>query len=84
MHKMPGMFFPHPPYSPDFAPGDFHLFTYWKQFLGCTCMGNGEQVKKTVKDWFSGLAADFQDAGIYKLVTRYDMCLNLHGDYAEK
>jgi hypothetical protein len=51
-----------------------------KQFLGGTRMGSDEDVKKTVKDWFSGLAADFYDAGIQKLVTRYDKCLNLHGD----
>jgi hypothetical protein len=42
-----------------------------------------DEVKKTVKDWFNGLAADFYDAGIQKLVTRYK-CLNLHGDYVEK
>jgi hypothetical protein len=38
-----------------------------KQFLGGTRMGNDEEVKKTVKDWFNGLAADFYDAGIQKL-----------------
>jgi hypothetical protein len=47
-------------------------------------MGNDEKVKKTVRDWFNGLAADFYDAGIQKLITRYDKWLNLHGDYVEK
>jgi hypothetical protein len=28
-----------------------------------------EEVKKTVKDWIGGLAADFYIAGIQKLVT---------------
>jgi hypothetical protein len=46
-------------------------------------MGSHEEVKKTVKDWFNGLAADFYDAGVKNLVTRYK-CLNLHGDYVEK
>jgi hypothetical protein len=41
-----------------------------------------KKLKKTVKDWFCGLAADFYDAGIQKLVTRYK-CLNLQGDYVE-
>jgi hypothetical protein len=41
-------------------------------------------VKKTVKDWFSELVADFYDAGLQKLVTWYDRCLNLHGDYTKK
>jgi hypothetical protein len=47
-------------------------------------MGTVEEVKKTVKDWFIGLAADFCYAGIQKLITRYDKCLNVHGDYVEK
>jgi hypothetical protein len=47
-------------------------------------MRSDEEVKKTVTDWFSGLAADFYCAGIQKLVKRYDKCLNLHGDYVEK
>jgi hypothetical protein len=29
-----------------------------------------EEVKTTVKDRFTGMAADFYDAGIHKLVTR--------------
>jgi hypothetical protein len=28
-----------------------------------------KKLKKTVKDWFNGLAADLYDAGIQKLVT---------------
>lgn len=44
---------------------------------------SGKEVK-TVKDWFNGLTADFYNAGIQKLVTQYDKCLNLQGDYVEK
>jgi hypothetical protein len=32
-------------------------------------MGSDEEVNKTVRDWFNGLAADFYDAGTQKLVT---------------
>jgi hypothetical protein len=32
-------------------------------------MGSDEEVKKMDKDWFSGLAANFYDAGIQKLTT---------------
>jgi hypothetical protein len=52
-----------------------------KQFWGGTRIVSDEEVKK-VTNWFNGLAADFYDAGINKLVTRYK-CLNLHGDYVE-
>jgi hypothetical protein len=41
-------------------------------------------MKKTVKDWFNGLASDFYDAGIHKLVTRYNNFLNFHQDYVEE
>jgi hypothetical protein len=54
------------------------------QLLGGTHVGSDEEVKKTVKDWFRGLAADFYDASIQKLITRYDKFLNLHGDYVLK
>jgi hypothetical protein len=46
-------------------------------------MGSDVEVKQTVEGWCSGLAADFYDAGIQKLVTRCDKWLNHHKDYAE-
>jgi hypothetical protein len=52
----------------------------WSSFwTACTWVA-----MKMVKDWFSGLVADFYNAGIQKLVTQYDKCLNLHGDYVGK
>jgi hypothetical protein len=74
----------HPSYSPDPTPSYFHLFTHLKQFLDGNHMGSDEEVKKTVKDWFNGVAADFYNTGTQKLVTQYDMSLNLYGDYVEK
>jgi histone-lysine N-methyltransferase SETMAR len=71
--------FHHSPYSPDLAPSDFHLFTYLKQFLGGTCIVSNEEVKMMVKDWFDGLATDFYDGGIQKLITQCK-CQNLHED----
>jgi hypothetical protein len=40
------------------APSDFLLFTHLEQFLGGTCTGSEEEVKKMVKDRFNGLASD--------------------------
>jgi hypothetical protein len=39
--------------------------------------------KKDVQYWQKGLAA-VCDAGIGKLVPRYEKCLNLYGNYVEK
>ncbi|KAJ4431203.1 hypothetical protein ANN_19800 [Periplaneta americana] len=75
--------FDHPPYSPDFAPSDFHLFTKLKDFLGGTRFGSDEELKKTVNTWLNELAAEY-NTGILKLVNRYDKCLNVGGDYVEK
>jgi hypothetical protein len=47
-------------------------------------MSSVEEVKKMDKDWFYGLATDFYDGDIQKLITRYDKCMNLHEDYVEK
>jgi transposase len=32
----------HPPYSPDLAPCDYHLFTYLKNWLRSQCFNNNE------------------------------------------
>jgi hypothetical protein len=45
-------------------------------------MGSDEEMKKMVKDWFSGLVADFYDADILKLITQYKS-LNLHQNYVQ-
>jgi hypothetical protein len=45
------------------------FFTSLKQFLDGMHVHSGEEAKKTVSDWLSGLATDFYDAGIQKLIT---------------
>ncbi|GFT90519.1 HTH_48 domain-containing protein [Trichonephila clavipes] len=74
----------HPPYSPDLAPSDFHLFSYLKEFLGGKRFDTADEVKEEVQDWFSSQAADVYDLGIQKLVERYDKCLNKYGKNVEK
>jgi hypothetical protein len=41
-------------------------------------------VKAAVKECLNGLTAEVYDEGIRKLVTLYDKCLNVGGDYVEK
>jgi hypothetical protein len=38
-------------------------------------MATDEEVKDTVTDWLNGLAADFYDEGIVRLVQRLEKCL---------
>lgn len=76
--------FPHPPYSPDLAPSDFHLFPAMKKWLAMQRFDDDEQLQEEVTKWLKAQAADFFAEGISKLVHRYDKCLNLNGDYVEK
>ena len=43
-----------------------------------------DEVQEEVMTWFKGLAADFYDSGIQKLVPRLNNCLDNVGDYVEK
>lgn len=76
--------FDHPPYSPDLAPSDFHLFPKLKHFLGGNRYGSDDELKEGVSEWLNNLAATEYEEGIAKLVKRYDKCLNVYGDYVEK
>jgi histone-lysine N-methyltransferase SETMAR len=45
--------FDHPPYSPDLAPSDFHVFLHLKTFLGGRRFHNDNKVKEAVNTWFA-------------------------------
>jgi histone-lysine N-methyltransferase SETMAR len=73
-----------PTYSPDLAPSDFHHFLHLKRFLVAEQYSSNDVAKTAMQHWVKMLVADFFDEGIQKLVSRYDICLNLGGDYVEK
>jgi hypothetical protein len=64
-----------PPYSPDLAPSDFHVFLNLKSFLGGRRFHGDNEVKEAVNTRLASQVASFYDAGIQKLVPRYDKCL---------
>jgi len=43
---------PHPPYSPDLAPSDFHLFPELKEHLKGQRFSCDEEVNSAVRKWF--------------------------------
>jgi hypothetical protein len=71
--------FNHPPYNPDLAPSDFHVFLHLKSFLGGQWF-HSDKVKEALNTWFASQAASFYDAGIQKLVPRYEKCLDNGGN----
>ena len=84
LRKFHWEFLEHPPYSPDLASSDFHLFSPLKKFLAGRRFTCNDEVKAAVRQWFRSQTADIYCSGIAKLVLRWDKCLNRHGDYVEK
>lgn len=74
----------HPPYSPDLAPCDFHVFGPMKEALAKRRYFTNEEVQIVTQEWLSDVGRDFFNKGIEKLVSRYDKCLNKLGDFIEK
>ena len=75
---------PHPPYSPDLAPSDYHLFGPLKKMLGGQKFASDAEVQEAVRGWLAKQPPSFFLTGIQKLVTRWDKCLNVYGGYVEK
>ncbi|GFS88757.1 histone-lysine N-methyltransferase SETMAR [Trichonephila clavipes] len=74
----------HPPYSPDLAPSDFHLFPELKKNLGGTQFQTDEEVQNAVVNFLHRQAAEFYHSGLKKWVPRMQKCIQRNGDYVEK
>jgi hypothetical protein len=57
-------------YSADLAPSDNHLFLYIKKFLAGQRLRRDQDRKHVLQDCLEGLAANFYEEGIQKLVPR--------------
>ena len=75
---------PHPPYSPDLAPCDFHLFPKLKGRLKGHRFSCDEEVKSAVRKWFRKQNTNFLKDGLQKLVQRWRKCIDVRGDFVEK
>ena len=66
----------HPPYSPDLAPNDFHLFSKLKGHLFRMCFNNDDEVKDAAQRFLKSMAVNCHPNEIYqshnqKLNVRY-------------
>jgi len=60
------------------------LFLRLKEHLAGKKFDDDDEVQEEVMTWFKGLAADFYDSGIQKLVPRLNKSLDNAGDRVEK
>jgi histone-lysine N-methyltransferase SETMAR len=74
---------PHPPYSPDLAPSDFHLFPKLKEHLKGQRFSCGKEVQSAVRKWFQKQNTNFLKDGFQKLLQRWRKCIEVRGDFIE-
>lgn len=75
---------PHPAYSPDLAPSDFHLFRFLKNHIRGTHFDTDDDVMDAVDSWLNQQEESFFRTGIEALESRWMKCISLKGDYIEK
>jgi len=71
----------HPPYSPDLAPSDFHLFGPMKEYLRGQKFADDDEVMAALQSWLKATQKSFFLEGFRKLV---DRCVAKQGDYVKK
>lgn len=74
---------PHPPYSPDLAPSDYHLFSSMGHALAEQHFKTFEDVRKWLDEWISMKDEAFFWNGIHKLPERWIKCVESEGQYFE-
>ena len=75
---------PHPPYSLDLAPSDFHLFGLMKDGLHGQHFPSNDAVVRAVNQCATSAGAEFYERGMQALVHRWRKCIAIGGDNVEK
>jgi hypothetical protein len=75
---------PHPSYSPDLAPSDFHLFGPLKNALRGARFEGDESVILAVRTWLREQQRIWYRVGIHALASRWRKAVDLDRDYVEK
>jgi histone-lysine N-methyltransferase SETMAR len=81
IHEFGWEVLPHPPYSPDIAPSDYHLFRSLQNHLGEKRYANLDEVKTDLDAFFKSKSRDFYASGIKQLPQRWAMVVDSNGDY---
>lgn len=72
---------PHPPYSPDLAPSDYHLFRSLSNSLRNKIFEKEDQVKTYLETYFDSQPEEFYRKGIHLLPTRWQQVIDSDGTY---
>lgn len=72
---------PHPPYSPDIAPSDYHLFRSLKSWLKGKKFDSVEEVREGIQEFFNSKDEAFYARGINNLIDRWEQIVAFDGEY---
>ena len=72
---------PQPPYSPDLAPFDFHLFCSLQNHFNGKTLDSNEAVKNELVQFFASEDQTFCESGIMKLTERWQKFIEENGQY---
>lgn len=72
---------PHPAYSPDIAPSDYHLFRSLRGFLQGKKFANIEVIETALNQFFASKPRSFYDQGIKNLVQKWQDVIYNDGEY---
>ena len=67
---------PHPPYSPDLLPTDYHFLRHLENFLRGKCFKNLSDIKNAFSDFIATRTQVFYVTGINALVLRWQKCVD--------
>lgn len=72
---------PHPPYSPDLSPTDYHLFRALDAYLRQQQFANFDDLEVALLKFFDSCNLDFYSKGILALQKRWQQCVESNGSY---
>jgi hypothetical protein len=75
---------PHPPYSPDLVPFDYHLFDPVKDALRGCHFADDNELKQSFCDDIQSQGRDFYSTCIQRLTQCWQKCAENDEDFVEK
>lgn len=72
---------PHPPYSPDLSPTDFHFFRSLGNYLEDLQFSDRHSIENCFKDFIATRNKDFWKKGIMDLKDRWEKTIDSNGKY---
>ena len=73
----------HPPYSPDIAPSDFHLFRSLQNSLNGKSFNSLEDCRRHLDQFFAQKDKKFWEDGIMKLPEKWQKVVEQNGEYVQ-